>query len=98
MTRIAETSIVRVRDDVVSRVLGDEVVILALDSGMYFGLDAVGTRVWELIADRRNVGAILQSLVAEYDIDPVRCAQELFQLLEELHGKGLIDVADANGG
>lgn len=39
------TSRVRIRDDVLSRDLQGEAVILNLNTGLYFGLDPVGTRI-----------------------------------------------------
>ena len=36
-------------EDVVHRMVGDEAVLLQLDSGVYYGLDPVGSRIWELL-------------------------------------------------
>lgn len=88
---------VRVADEVVSRVLDGEAVILALKDGMYFGLDPVGTRIWELIGEGRDVRAILEALVGEYDVDAAQCERDLLSLLGDLNDKGLIDGGDAKG-
>ncbi|MBT6210629.1 MAG: PqqD family protein [Woeseia sp.] len=41
---------------VMSRLVGDETVLLDLASGMYFGLDGVGKRIWESVAEGRSLG------------------------------------------
>lgn len=46
---------IRVPPHVLARTVGDETVILDLASGSYFGLDPVGARVWQLLADGRNL-------------------------------------------
>jgi hypothetical protein len=46
--------------------VGAETVILHLEKGYYYGLDPVGTRVWELIKDGNSVDAIAAQLRAEY--------------------------------
>jgi Coenzyme PQQ synthesis protein D (PqqD) len=88
-----QSATVRVRDDVTSRILDGEAVILALSSGTYFGLDQSGTRIWELIAERSRVEDILDAMVHEYDVDRGRCEQDLTAFLSELCSNGLIDIA-----
>jgi hypothetical protein len=72
-----------------------EMVILDPRSGRYFGLDGVGTRVWELLESPRSVGELQGVLVDEYDVDAARCGRDLRTLLTELASAGLIVVEDA---
>jgi hypothetical protein len=81
-------------EDQVSSDLGDEVAILDLKAGMYYGLDSVGARVWDLIQQPRIAGEILDILTKEYDVDPERCEHDLIALLQRLEDKGLIEVSD----
>ena len=78
----------------ISADLADEVVILGLKSGVYYGLDAVGARIWSLIQEPRAVGDIRDTLVEEYQVEPKRCERELLALLRELAAEGLIEVQD----
>lgn len=72
--------------------LAGEAIILHFGSGLYFGLDGVGARIWELLAEPRRVEAILAVLLAEYDVAPEPCSRDLLALLEELRGAGLLEV------
>jgi hypothetical protein len=78
----------------VSSDLGDEVAILDFKAGMYYGLDSVGARVWNLIQEPRTVGEIRDILTSEYDVDPDRCERDLITLLQRLVDEGLIEVRD----
>jgi hypothetical protein len=78
--------------DQVSSDLGGEVAILDLKAGVYYGLDTVGARVWELIQVPRTVGAIRKILVSEYDVESDRCESDLLALLQELADEGLVEV------
>ena len=49
--------------------LDGEAVLLDLASGTYFGLDAVGTRIWELLDQRQPLAAILDAILDEYDVE-----------------------------
>src|SRR4051794_25151529 len=51
----------------VSTDLGGEVAILNLEEGKYYGLEAVGSRIWSLVQEPRTVGEIRDVLVREYD-------------------------------
>jgi len=77
--------------------VADEVVILDLKSGVYHGLESVGARAWELMAEPRSVAEVRDQLVDEYDVEPDRCESDLLRLLEELKSNGLVDVHPAPG-
>jgi hypothetical protein len=81
-------------EDQVFSDLGDEIAILDLKGGTYYGLDAVGARIWNLIQRPRTVREIQEVLVSEYDVDPDRCARDLIALLRRLAEEGLIEVRD----
>jgi Coenzyme PQQ synthesis protein D (PqqD) len=91
---ISRASTARIREDVVFRKLEGEAVILNLATGTYYGLDAVGTRIWELIQEQGRVDAVLDGLLRKYEVEPARCEQDLLGLLRELSAKGLIEIVD----
>jgi hypothetical protein len=78
--------------DTLSSAVGDETVILHFSAGTYFGLDGVGTRVWQLIERPRTVGDLLDHLLEEYDVEPEPCHAAVSRLLEELTENGLVTV------
>lgn len=79
-----------VSDDQVHTALGDEAVILGLEDGVYYGLDAVGARVWSLLAEPRRVSEIVAAVTAEFDVSAERCERDVLALLGELAEHRLI--------
>ena len=71
---------------------GDESVLLDLASEQYFGLDAVGTRVWQLLEADADVQAAFAILVREYDVDAAQLQTDLLALLRQLADAGLIAI------
>jgi len=71
---------------------GDESVLLDLASEQYFGLDAIGTRVWQLLEADPNVQAAFDALAAEYDVEAGQLEADLIALLRQLAAAGLIAV------
>jgi len=80
----------RVADNVVFRSLADESVLLNLDTGTYFGLDAVGTRLWNLVAEHGSTSLAIDTLLAEYDVDAPRLQNDVTALIDQLLAKRLL--------
>jgi hypothetical protein len=76
--------------DVMAREVGDEVVILNLATGTYFGLDPVGARVWQLIGEKKNLFEIREVLLSEYEVQAADLETDLTTLLDALLHEGLI--------
>ena len=89
---ISLQSIVVATADQVSCPLGDESSILSLKNSVYYSLDPVGTRIWELLRQSRSVAEILKILLEEYDVEADRCERDLFAILAKLHQEGLIEI------
>lgn len=80
----------QVSPDVLEQELDGETVLLDLRSDNYFGLDEVGTRVWQLLRDGKDSEAIVARMVDEFDVEIGQLRQDLEALLGELSGAGLI--------
>ena len=91
-TPLSVESVVVASRDQVSCPLGEESAILNLKNSVYYGLDPVGARVWNLLREPRRVAAVRDTLLGEYDVEAKRCEQDLLELLEKMRGEGLIEV------
>ena len=89
-----DSEVVATRNQVSCDLQG-EAAILNLENGVYYGLNPVGARIWELIQEPRNVADIRNTILEEYDVDEERCQDDLLQLLREMETHGLIEVHDA---
>ena len=79
-----------VRDGVMFNRIGDEIVILDLDSGTYFGLDPVGSRLWELLSGGAAIGEAIAAMHAEYDVDRETLERDLNALVDDLKNRKLL--------
>jgi hypothetical protein len=80
------------RADVVFGPLDDESVLLDLKTGTYFGLDAVGTRIWQLIVEQASLARVLEVMLEEYAGDPETMERDLLELTRRLCAKGLVEI------
>src|SRR2546428_1202630 len=80
----------KIPDDVMFRILGDEAVILNVASGVYFGLDSVGTRMWQLMSEHGSTEKVVKALLAEYEVEEGQLRRDLDNLVQQLTDKGLV--------
>ncbi len=93
MAELTITDRVTVPDGVIARELDGETVLLNLDTGIYFGLDAVGTDMWRAIQDTGSVEGALRTIEAQYDADPAVLRRDLLRLVNRMLTQGLLQPA-----
>lgn len=95
MSKVTFASQIKPSENVVWRDLQGEGVLLDLKSGVYFGLDSVGTRIWTLLQDHGELETVLQQLLAEYDVNQETCARDLLELVGSMMEKGLVETVES---
>ena len=79
-----------ISESVVSAELGEEGVLLDVESGCYYGLDEIGSAIWRLIGKGLGESEICERLLAEYDVEPARLREDITEFLSPLETKSLI--------
>ena len=92
MTRISLDNTFTRSKDAVFRDLDGEAVILDLQSGTYFGLNAVGARIWQLMEHHGGLRAVLDDLCREYEATPEVLERDLLALVSHLEQARLGEV------
>ncbi len=80
----------RIPEHVLSRRLDDEMVLLNLDSGEYFGLNDTGTRVWELLSGGCSRQEVVERLAREFEVAAEAASGHVEALCDELLEAGLL--------
>ena len=84
---------IEIPDGVLVRELQGESVLLNLETECYFGLDEVGTRMWNALTTSPTTDAACTALLAEYDVTPEQLRADLEAFVARLAGAGLVRVA-----
>ena len=85
---------VTIPDKVIFKKVGEETVLLDFEAGVYYGLDPVGTRMWELLADGQSLDDVATGMTEEYDVDRETLSRDLRTLIGELASRGLVVMED----
>ncbi len=75
-----------------SRVRG-QIALLNVETGVYFGLDEIGARMWELLCEHRTPRVAAERMESDFDVEPDRLREDLLGLVRELVEKGLLEIA-----
>lgn len=86
------TDHVTIPSQVMARQVGDETVILDLASGTYYGLDAVGARIWHFAAEGHALAHVCERMLAEYDAAPADIERDVLSLMQALLDQKLISI------
>jgi hypothetical protein len=88
-------SVVVAAREQVSCPLDEESAILNLKNSVYYGMNPIGTRVWNLLKEPRTIAELRDTLLSEYEVDAKLCERDLLDLLAKMKGEGLIEVQSA---
>ena len=92
---VAPTEPFVVHPSIVCRELSGETVLLDLESGVYYGLDVVGTRAWQLLVQGLTIVDMCAAMADEYDVAPEVLRDDLIRLVGELRERGIVAPREA---
>ena len=75
--------------------LAGESILLNLQTEQYFGLDDVGTQIWQTLLENNSIQNAINTLLAEYDVEPTKLHQDVENLVEELLANELVEVSNS---
>ena len=77
---------------VMAREVGGETVILDLASGTYYGLDPVGARIWQLMAEGQTLTQVCEVMLAEYEVTRGDIERDVLALVQTLMERQLVSA------
>ena len=79
-------------DTVFAQEVDDEMVLLDMGSENYFGLDEVGTSIWQAMQQKETLQDVFDALLEQYDVEPEILERDLLDFVKKLLESGLIEV------
>jgi hypothetical protein len=91
---INSESVISKNPQIISSKMDEEVVMMSVEKGNYYGLNRVGSEIWEKLTEPLTVGSLCDKLMQEFDVEKEQCEREVITYLEKLVSEGLILVSD----
>jgi hypothetical protein len=76
--------------EILTAEIDDALLMLSIEKGQYYGVKGVGPRIWELLAEPMTPTALVEQLVAEYEVEPEVCAEQVARFLDGMRTRGLL--------
>jgi hypothetical protein len=86
-----ETVICR-SEALLSNNLGEDVVMMDIEQGAYYGLEGVAARIWEFTETPLSVGSLCEKLTSGYEVSPEKCQQEVTTFLGDLVNRNIVQI------
>jgi hypothetical protein len=87
-------TVVACRDGLIESEIDDEILALSIEQGVCYGMNRVGSRIWDLMAKPVRICDLCAALLATYRVDANVCERQVLDLLEELRAEGLIATVE----
>lgn len=95
MSTISIKTTIKQNPELVSTDVDGEKVMMNIENGEYFGLDSVGSRIWELIENPIRVEELVNLLIEEFEVSKEQCKSDTLEFLNELLEKKLLLIIEA---
>lgn len=89
-------TVVTISEHVIFEQLGDNVVLLDLNSEQYFELNGVGSRIWSLLQEYSDLDEVFKVLTQEYELDEADLQAEISVFVDRLASQGWLRTSQGS--
>lgn len=89
---ITTDTIISQIEEIVDSDIDGETVMMSIENGKYYGLDTIGSRIWELIEKPIKVSNLIDTLLDRFDVDRETCEKDVLKFLNELKEDKILAV------
>jgi len=89
---ITPETVLHRKGDLLFNTIDGEVVMLSIENSEYYGMDKVGSRIWELLEKPIRFTELIATLMEEYEVSEEQCREDTLAFLGKLTEKKLVVV------
>jgi len=79
--------------EIVHTDMDGEVVMMSIEQGEYYGIDQIGSHIWNMLEEESSIEALCSRLCQRYDVDAKQCQQDVIRFLEKMLEHKIIEVS-----
>ncbi len=83
-------SVISRNPEIIHSAMDDEVVMMSVDQGLFFGIDKIGTHIWNLLETPENVRNLIKKLMSFYIVEQIVCENDTLLFLNDMLQKKVI--------
>ena len=86
-----ETTILR-NPELLASNIDDEVVMMSIENSAYYGLDPIGSKIWDLITEPIQVSDLCARLLERFEVSEQECQQDVLKFLNQMLKENILLV------
>mgnify|MGYP005846936347 CR=1 FL=1 len=90
---IQKDAIYQRNPDLIGASIDDEMVMMSVEQGQYYGLGGVGPRIWDLLEKPHTLDQLVEQVIEEFEVERAVCEKDMVGFLEQMEEFGLIERA-----
>ena len=90
MTEISSKTIINRNSGIISNKLDDEIIMMSIEKGEYYGLNQIASRIWEIIENPISFDILITHLTEEFEVSREACIADVKTFLHLLEEKNLV--------
>ena len=79
---------------IVESPIDDEMVMMNIDKGTYFGLDATGVTIWDALEEPLNLIELVNKLTEKFEVTAEQCEEDITPFVERLLEAEILLLSD----
>lgn len=87
------SSLIKRSPEIVHSDMDGETVMMSIEQGEYYGIDAIGAQIWNMLEEEKSIEDICASLCEKYDVEASVCQRDVIRFLENMHEQKIIEIA-----
>ena len=91
---VTSQSVISRNPEIIHSAMDDEVVMMSVDQGLFFGIDAIGTHIWTLLETPLKVEDLIEKLMAHYNVEQAVCENDTLLFLNDMLLKKVILIEE----
>jgi hypothetical protein len=92
METIKPQTYIKRNPEMVTSNIDGEIVMMSIDQGEYYGLDEIGSRIWELLENPITLEQLINKLIEEFEVDEETCKSDTLDFLNQMLEKNIVFI------
>ena len=93
-TPLDSNSIITQKQGLVVSEIDGETVMMSVERGNYYGMDLIGSRIWEIVKEPQSLNDIVKHLTKEYNVSKDQCEKDVIEYLIKLSEENIIEITN----
>jgi hypothetical protein len=91
---LTTATVIRRSGAILASALGEKTVMMDIEQGLYYGLNPVGTSVWQLTEHPTSIQHVCDQLLATFDVSPDRCQRDVMHVISHMLQHDIVEIVD----